>query len=76
MTAGDGAPFAGRFVSGCLFMATIPLMEPVYKGSQGPVFFAAGFRPFFLFAAVQAAVMLPPRHGNQATKRSLALFSS
>lgn len=40
-------------------MATIPLMEPVYKGSQGPVFFAAGFRPFFLFAAVQAAVMLP-----------------
>jgi uncharacterized protein involved in response to NO len=40
-------------------MATIPLMEPVYKGSQGPVFFAAGFRPFFLFAAIQAAVMLP-----------------
>lgn len=40
-------------------MATIPLMEPVYKGSQGPVFFAAGFRPFFLFAAIQAVVMLP-----------------
>ncbi|KIL98778.1 NnrS protein involved in response to NO [Paramagnetospirillum magnetotacticum MS-1] len=40
-------------------MATIPLMEPVYKGSRGPVFFAAGFRPFFLFAAIQAAVMLP-----------------
>lgn len=40
-------------------MATIPLQEPVYKGSQGPVFFAAGFRPFFLFAALQAAVMLP-----------------
>lgn len=39
-------------------MATIPLQEPVYKGSQGPVFFAAGFRPFFLFAALQAAVML------------------
>ncbi|OAN44710.1 hypothetical protein A6A04_07755 [Paramagnetospirillum marisnigri] len=40
-------------------MATIPLQEPVYKGSAGPVFFAAGFRPFFLFAAVQAAIMLP-----------------
>lgn len=40
-------------------MATIPLQEPVYQGSQGPVFFAAGFRPFFLFAALQAAVMLP-----------------
>jgi uncharacterized protein involved in response to NO len=40
-------------------MATIPLMEPVYKGSQGPVFFAAGFRPFFLFAAIQAGLMLP-----------------
>ncbi|CAA7616986.1 conserved membrane hypothetical protein [Candidatus Terasakiella magnetica] len=40
-------------------MATIPLMEPVYQGNQGPVFFAAGFRPFFLFAAIQAAFMLP-----------------
>ena len=40
-------------------MATIPLQEPVYKGDTGPVFFAAGFRPFFLFSAVQAAVMLP-----------------
>ncbi|TAN59773.1 MAG: NnrS family protein, partial [Magnetospirillum sp.] len=40
-------------------MATIQLQDPVYKGAQGPVFFAAGFRPFFLFAAVQAAVMLP-----------------
>ena len=40
-------------------MATIQLQDPVYKGDQGPVFFAAGFRPFFLFAAVQAVVMLP-----------------
>lgn len=40
-------------------MATIPLMEPVYKGSQGPVFLAAGFRPFFLFAGILAALMLP-----------------
>jgi uncharacterized protein involved in response to NO len=40
-------------------MATIPLLEPVYKGNQGPVFFAAGFRPFFLFAALQAVIMLP-----------------
>ncbi len=40
-------------------MATIPLQEPVYRGADGPVFFAAGFRPFFLFAALQAAVMLP-----------------
>lgn len=40
-------------------MAIIPLQDPVYKGAQGPVFFAAGFRPFFLFAAVQAVVMLP-----------------
>ncbi|RAU21189.1 NnrS family protein [Paramagnetospirillum kuznetsovii] len=40
-------------------MATIPLQEPKYQGSQGPVFFAAGFRPFFLMAAVQAAIMLP-----------------
>ncbi|MDO8606419.1 MAG: NnrS family protein [Phaeospirillum sp.] len=40
-------------------MATINLQEPVYKGAQGPVFFAAGFRPFFLFSAIQAVVMLP-----------------
>lgn len=40
-------------------MATISLGEPVYRGKSGPVFFAAGFRPFFLFAAVQAAIMLP-----------------
>lgn len=40
-------------------MATIQLQEPVYRGDPGPVFFAAGFRPFFLFAAVDAAVMLP-----------------
>lgn len=40
-------------------MATIPLQEPVYHGNPGPVFFAAGFRPFFLFAAIQAALMLP-----------------
>jgi len=40
-------------------MATIQLQDPVYSGNQGPVFFAAGFRPFFLFAAVQAVVMLP-----------------
>lgn len=40
-------------------MATIPLQEPAYRGHAGPVFFAAGFRPFFLFAGIQAAVMLP-----------------
>ncbi|MBI2236103.1 MAG: NnrS family protein [Magnetospirillum sp.] len=40
-------------------MATINLQEPAYRGKQGPVFFAAGFRPFFLFAGIQAAVMLP-----------------
>lgn len=40
-------------------MATIQLQEPVYRGNPGPVFFAAGFRPFFLFAAIQAAAMLP-----------------
>ncbi|MGE5503391.1 MAG: NnrS family protein [Actinomycetota bacterium] len=40
-------------------MATIQLQEPVYRGAAGPVFFAAGFRPFFLFAGVQAALMLP-----------------
>jgi uncharacterized protein involved in response to NO len=40
-------------------MATINLQEPAYKGKQGPVFFAAGFRPFFLSAGIQAAVMLP-----------------
>lgn len=40
-------------------MATIPLQEPVYRGKPGPLFFAAGFRPFFLFAGIQALVMLP-----------------
>lgn len=40
-------------------MATIPLQEPAYRGNAGPLFFAAGFRPFFLFAAMQAAVSLP-----------------
>lgn len=40
-------------------MATIPLQEPVYRGKAGPLFFAAGFRPFFLFAGLQAALMLP-----------------
>ncbi|MBC7950675.1 MAG: NnrS family protein [Rhodospirillaceae bacterium] len=40
-------------------MATIPLQEPSYRGKDGPLFFAAGFRPFFLFAGIQAAVMLP-----------------
>ncbi|MCR6632243.1 MAG: NnrS family protein [Magnetospirillum sp.] len=40
-------------------MATIPLQEPVYRGKPGPLFFAAGFRPFFLFAGIQAALALP-----------------
>lgn len=40
-------------------MATIPLQEPVYRGQSGPLLFAAGFRPFFLFAALQAFGMLP-----------------
>lgn len=40
-------------------MATIPLQEPVYRGKPGPLFFAAGFRPFFLFAGIQALVALP-----------------
>ena len=40
-------------------MATIPLQEPVYRGKPGPLFFAAGFRPFFLFAGIQAAIALP-----------------
>lgn len=40
-------------------MATIPLQEPGYEGKAGPLFFAAGFRPFFLFAGLQAALMLP-----------------
>jgi len=40
-------------------MVTIPLQEPVYKGATGSVFFAAGFRPFFLFSGLQALVMLP-----------------
>jgi uncharacterized protein involved in response to NO len=40
-------------------MATIQLEEPVFRPKGGPVFFAAGFRPFFLFAAIEAAVMIP-----------------
>lgn len=40
-------------------MATIPLQEPVYRGKPGPLFFAAGFRPFFLFAGIEAALALP-----------------
>jgi uncharacterized protein involved in response to NO len=40
-------------------MATINLQEPVYKGAGGPVFFAAGFRPFFLSAGVAAALLVP-----------------
>jgi uncharacterized protein involved in response to NO len=40
-------------------MATIQLQEPAYHGNDGPVFFAAGFRPFFLSAALQPALMLP-----------------
>ena len=40
-------------------MATIQLEEPVYRPKGGPVFFAAGFRPFFLFAGIDAALMVP-----------------
>lgn len=40
-------------------MATIPLQEPVYRGDSGKVFFAAGFRPFFLFTGLQALLTLP-----------------
>ncbi|HTH17566.1 MAG TPA: NnrS family protein, partial [Magnetospirillum sp.] len=40
-------------------MATIPLQEPAYRGKPGPLFFAAGFRPFFLFAGIEALVALP-----------------
>lgn len=40
-------------------MATIPLQEPVYRGNAGPLFFAGGFRPFFLFTALQAMLSLP-----------------
>ncbi|MDA8231765.1 MAG: NnrS family protein [Magnetospirillum sp.] len=40
-------------------MSTIRLQEPAWRPYRGPVFFAAGFRPFFLFAAVEAAAMLP-----------------
>ncbi len=40
-------------------MATIPLQEPVYRGKPGPLFFAAGFRPFFLFAGIHAMLALP-----------------
>ena len=40
-------------------MATIPVQDPAARPRQGPMFFAAGFRPFFLFAALQAVLMLP-----------------
>lgn len=40
-------------------MATIPLQEPVYRGDQDSIFFAAGFRPFFLSAGILAALFLP-----------------
>jgi uncharacterized protein involved in response to NO len=40
-------------------MATIQLQEPVYRGAAGPVFFAAGFRPFFIGSGAAAALMLP-----------------
>lgn len=40
-------------------MATIPLQEPACRGQSGPVFFAAGFRPFFLFTGLQALLSLP-----------------
>ncbi|TNC98272.1 MAG: hypothetical protein FD119_414 [Stygiobacter sp.] len=40
-------------------MATISLQEPVYRGNAGPLFFAGGFRPFFLFTALQAMLSLP-----------------
>lgn len=40
-------------------MATIPLQEPAYHGNSGPLFFAGGFRPFFLFTALQAFLSLP-----------------
>lgn len=40
-------------------MASIPLQEPAYGGETGPVFFAAGFRPFFLFTGLQALLSLP-----------------
>ncbi|CAK0759859.1 conserved membrane hypothetical protein [Gammaproteobacteria bacterium] len=37
----------------------IPTKKSVLPKATGPVFFAAGFRPFFLFAGLQAALMLP-----------------
>ncbi|CAA7618084.1 NnrS family protein [Magnetospirillum sp. UT-4] len=41
-------------------MATIPLNEPKGGGAAaGPAFFAAGFRPLFLAAALHGALMLP-----------------
>jgi uncharacterized protein involved in response to NO len=55
----DLSTLAGISTSRRFRMATIPLQEPVYRGNDGPVFFAAGFRPFFLSAALQAVVALP-----------------
>lgn len=40
-------------------MVTIPLQEPASGSATAPLFFAAGFRPFFLFAGIQAVVALP-----------------
>jgi len=40
-------------------MATISLQEPVYRGHGDSVFFASGFRPFFLFSALWALVAVP-----------------
>lgn len=40
-------------------MTTISLREPAYGAPAGPVLFAAGYRPFFLFAGVQTALTLP-----------------
>jgi len=40
-------------------MATIPLLEPTPHAAAGPVFFASGFRPFFLLAALHALAAVP-----------------
>ncbi|CAA7620558.1 conserved membrane hypothetical protein [Magnetospirillum sp. LM-5] len=40
-------------------MATIPLQEPRLRPTGGSVFFAAGFRPFFLSAGLVPLLMLP-----------------
>ncbi|CAK0766237.1 NnrS family protein [Gammaproteobacteria bacterium] len=37
----------------------LTIQKKVDRRQDEPVFFAAGFRPFFLFAALQAALMLP-----------------